>query len=94
MRHIGLTGGRRDFIEMELRELGGSQKAVEFLYGLQWQEIEEWIMGNTKAYVYSLIVKVHESEVDSTAGAVASNLLGYTVRGFRWLDAAFREAQT
>ena len=90
----GRTDGRQDFIEKELDLLGGSRKAVEFLYDLKWSIIMTWVKGNAQALVDALITDhLHKATKNSSQYDDISEEIGTLVRRVRALDAAFRGTQ-
>ena len=91
----GRTDGRQDFLEKELIDLGGSRKAVEFLYELKWSIIVAWVEGDAQALVDTLITDhLHKAEMNSRLYDDISEEIGTLVRRIRALDAAFKRDQT
>ena len=87
-----VVAARRNFIDNEIGKLGGSRKAVEFLYNLNWPIIEAWIDGNAETLAESLINKLHKENTGTRQYDDLSEKIGTMMRRIRNLDRAFREA--
>ena len=88
-----VVAARREFIDNEIGKLGGSQKAIEFLYELKWSIIKAWINGTAQATIESLITDhLHKAEMNSRTYDDISEQIGTMVRRIRNLDRAFMEA--